>query len=308
MAKGCCGGSGCACKISGSGKVSVSGSGSADDPFVIDTDISIVGGHNQTFDTTIAGNGNNDDPWIISTTFAPTARLDDLPDVNTPVPTNGYVLAWSAATQKWVPQAPTTAAAGAVTHDNSMSGDGSVGLPLAVAPVTARYIATFTGGVGINDAGLLSMVRHFASAADRTAGIPIPAINQLTMLDTNPGIVWYWTGSIWAAVPTQTQWAALNGQFMMLSGPYTAGLPITIMTSQIATTTDSQGVFDVLLATDLTARSGILGIWFQETGAQAWSAVLYPNVDHVSATGYRLTDGSVLAGTPITGTATAVLY
>lgn len=43
-------------------------------------------------------------------------------------------------------------------------------------------------------------VARFANAAARTAGLASPALNQLTMLDSNPGVVDYWTGSVWTAV------------------------------------------------------------------------------------------------------------
>jgi hypothetical protein len=41
-------------------------------------------------------------------------------------------------------------------------------------------------------------VARFASAAARTSGLPAPVVNQLSMLDTRPGITQYWNGSAWA--------------------------------------------------------------------------------------------------------------
>lgn len=40
-------------------------------------------------------------------------------------------------------------------------------------------------------------VARFPSAANRTTSLPSPALNQLSMLDTRPGIVSYWNGSAW---------------------------------------------------------------------------------------------------------------
>jgi hypothetical protein len=40
-------------------------------------------------------------------------------------------------------------------------------------------------------------VARFPSAAARTSAISAPTLNQLTVLDTRPGVIEYWTGSVW---------------------------------------------------------------------------------------------------------------
>lgn len=305
---GCCGGSNCSCRITAepTSRISVSGSGTANDPIVLDLEAVRASSHNQTFDTISGGAGVASDPWTVETNFAPTAKLDHLPDVNVPTPTNGQVLSWNSSTSQWVAAAPTVAPTGAVSHDTTLSGDGSPATPLGVTPVTARLFGAFPTGVGLNDQGMLSVVQHFQNATDRTAALPLPSLNQLSMLDTNPGAVEYWNGSAWARLMGWAQWS-ITGQLLSLSGAY-AGSPVTMMTKQLSTTTDPFGVFDVLTAADLAGRSGVLTTFIQEMGAQPWKAMIYPNTDRISAVAYHLTDGTVLAGAPVTAVVQGLLY
>jgi hypothetical protein len=309
MPTGCCGGATCSCKLAveGDGPLAISGSGQPNDPFIFDMHVERASTHNITFDTIAGGDGTDTDPWTVETMFAPTAKLDHIPDVNAPGPTNGQVLAWNSSTSRWVAQAPTVAPTGAVSHDTSLAGDGSPATPLGVAPITARLLGTFATGLGLTDLGMTSVVQHFANAAGRTAAITVPVLNMLTMLDTNPGVVEYWTGSKWSVLPNQTTWTAVD-EFMQLSGDYTPGLPITVSIIQLNTTSDSLGVIDVLSAADLLGKSGVLAVNVQESGAIGWKAMVYPNVDRVSATAFRLTDGTPMAGQPLTATIQAVLY
>jgi hypothetical protein len=307
MPKGCCNDGNCSCKITTTGRMDVSGSGQASDPYVLSIEAAISGQDNSTFDTDITGNGALDNPWLVETSYAPTARLNDVPDVNVPGPTNGQVLSWNAATSTWVASAPTTAAAGAVQHDGTMVGDGSVGVPLSVVPIESRMLGSFVNGVGLTDQGLNSVVQHFPTAADRTAAIGVAAANMLTMLDTNPGVIDYWNGSAWVPLVSQTKFV-ISGQLLTLSAAYTSG-PVTVLSTQVSTTTDVNGVFDVLSATDLAGFSGVLSAQVQEIGTGTpWRAQVYPNVTKVSATAYRLDTGAVYAGVPVTATVIALLY
>jgi hypothetical protein len=43
-------------------------------------------------------------------------------------------------------------------------------------------------------------VARFASAAARTSGLPAPVLNQLSMLDTAPGVLDTWNGAAWTRV------------------------------------------------------------------------------------------------------------
>lgn len=309
MAKGCCGGSGtCACQIIGTGSITVSGSGLPTDPFVLDSETNFESSANKTFVTIIEGDGSAGDPYSPVVTFADTAQLDDLPDVLAPTPANGHVLSWDAAQAKWVPAPPTTAAAGSVVHDTSLDGDGSAGTPLAVLPSPNRLIGTFPNGIGLTDSGLAATTLKFVDEAVRTSVLPNPMLNQLTMLDTQPGVIEYWTGSAWSVLPNQTVWDVPAGAMLELSGAYTAGIPVTIMVLQISKTTDDQGHFDVLGTTELTGRSGVLTAVFTEQGATPWKAVLNASSNKIVGTAYRITDGSVMVGSPVIGSAQAILY
>jgi hypothetical protein len=308
MPSGCCHGSTCSCVISATGRISVDGSGQPNDPFVLDMEADFASVSNISFNTIADGSGTAADPWTIETQYASSSKLDHIPDVNAPTPANGQVLSWDTATARWIPRAPTTAPTGAVLHNTSLSGDGSAGNPLAVVPSTARLIGSFPAGIGLSDDGMSSVVQHFTDDADRTATLPTPTINTLSMLDSEPGILNYWTGTVWSLLPNQTTWVASGGELLQLSGGYTDGLSATVMIVQISTTTDTNGVFDVLTTLDLTGMSGVLAVNLQETGSLGWKAVVYPESNRIQAKAFWLTDGSPMSGSPVTATVQAILY
>jgi hypothetical protein len=64
----------------------------------------------------------------------------------------------------------------------------------------------------------------------------------------------------------------------------------------------------VLTAADLTGRSGVLAVNIQEVGSVGWKAMANPAVTKVTGTAYRITDGSLMAGTPVTAVVQAILY
>lgn len=302
----CCGGTGsCACKIEPGGRIAISGLGSLQDPFVISGDVGFKTTDNDTFDLGLTGDGTEDDPWNITVTFATTAKLVDMPDV-TGVPTNGQVLGWNSSTQKWEPKAPTAAASGSVATDTSLSGDGSVETVLQVREDPDRYLSTDAEGLGLNDDGINSIVRHFPDAASRTTADPAPVLNSLSILDSDPGRIDYWTGTEWAPQPTNVEVEAA-GELVGLSGSY-AGGPVVLFIKQFEEVTDSEGVFDVLSTTDLLGRAGVLAATVQESGSQAWQALVNAGTDTVQATAFRMDDGTLLASTSVTGTVTAWLY
>lgn len=311
MAKGCCGsGSGtCSCQIVGVGRIEIEGSGLPTDPFLVSIEAERTSVVNDTFVTTAGGAGTTADPWTVETTFnASSAKLDHVPDVNAPNPTNGQVLTWDGPTSAWVPRAATVAPAGAVLHDTSLDGDGSAGTPLAVLPSPTRMLGTFPTGFGLTDTGLASITRRFVDSAARSAAISTPMLNQLTMLDTEPGVIDYWTGAAWSVLPNQTVWEVPTGAMLELSGAYTDGLPVTVMILQVNGTTDGAGNFDVLGTPMLAGRSGVLSCVFTEEGSTPWKAMLNAVNNKIVGTAYRVTDGSVLAGSPVRGTVQTILY
>lgn len=307
----CCGsGSSCSCKISAGAGIEVSGSGTAVDPFVLSASVGFTVQDNPQFDLTMTGTGTATDPYTLEVQYAATSKLDDIPDVNATGATNGQVLAWNAATSQWVAQNPTTAPTGAVSHDTSLSGDGSVGTPLTVVVDATRFMGKTASGVGLTDPGVNSLVRHFTDSTARAAASPAPALNTLSMLDIDPGRLAYWDGSQWAPLPASFDiaYAGAGTEFLALSGPY-GGTRRTHYIKQFSGTTDASGNVDVLdAAVDLLGRGGVLSVMFQETGDLAFKAVLYPNVDRVSAHIYRISDGSPYAAQAFTGMVEAWLY
>lgn len=313
----CCGsGNACSCKISAGTGIQITGSGSPSDPFVLTASVGFDVESNSTFLLSINGTGTSDDPYTLSINYAPTAKLDDLPDVSVPAPTAGQVLGFDAGSGQWVAVAPTTAPTGAVTHDPSLSGDGSAPNPLSVVAVTNRFVGTFTSGglgngVGLSDAGINQLVRHFVDDTARAAANPVPALNTLSMLDTAPGRLAYWDGVQWAPLvgSFDTAYAGAATEFLALSGSY-LGSRRTHFISQFTGSTDASGIMDVLTPTDLSGRGGVLSVMFQETGPVgiAFKAVLFPNTDRVSAYVYRISDGTPYASFTFTGIVEAWLY
>jgi hypothetical protein len=291
----------------GQGGITIEGSGQPSDPFIIDAATYHTDSNNGQFLTTAVGSGTAADPYAIEVDYAPQAKLDDIPNVDTPTPSNGQVLTWDSSTSHWVAAPPAIAPVGSISHDTSLLGDGSAATPLGVVGHQARYIGVSPSGVGLNDSGMAAMVHHFSNDAARFASIPFPVSNMLSMLDTAPGVITYWNGTVWRPLPNQVGWVATEA-LLELSGPYAAGVPITMAVIQVDTTTDASGVFDVLGVADLAGRSGVLSVQVQETGAVAWHAMVFDNTNRVSATAYRLTDGSVMAGTPVTASVNAIMY
>lgn len=126
----CCGGSS-AVVIRGEGDVTVSGSGTVSDPYVVtgDIDLSIRALQTPTINTTIVGSGTSDDPYVISADLV--AGLSDLTDVQiTTTPTTGWVVLWDGSA--WVAGPAPTQEPGAVNVGGGIEGDGTVGDPIQI--------------------------------------------------------------------------------------------------------------------------------------------------------------------------------
>lgn len=304
----CCQGATCACKVSAveGGHLIVTGSGQANDPFLLTADVDFTVTDNLTFDMSLDGTGTGGDPWTLSVNFAATARLADFPDVSDTTATTGQVLAWNGTV--WAPAAPTTAPAGAVIHGASLTGDGSGGNPLAVVPESARLLQIAAGGVGLSDTGMRSVVRHFTDATARNSATPTPVVNQLSTLDTAPGRLDYWDGTQWAQVLDKVT-TVTGTAFLQLSGPYNGVTPITrLVNGAFSSTTDGTGTFTLLSTATLAGRAGVLTVQYQETGATAYRAVLNATGGQVVGKAYALSNGSPLVGAPVTGIYTAYVY
>jgi hypothetical protein len=301
----CCGQATCACVIQPGTGITITGSGTSQDPFIITAGSPLSVADNLIFDLTLNPANNQ-----LSVNYAPTAKLDDIPDVNAAGPTNGQVLGWDSATSRWTARAPTTAASGSVLHNTSLSGDGSAGTPLAVVVDTARAMVSGATGVGLSDAGINQLVRGFANDSARTSANPAPDMNTLSMLDTVAGEIDYWDGTSWQPVKDKLA-VDVAGEFMALSGPYGGTDRLTLVVRQVNTISDASGIFTVLDAATIGGYAGLVSVQFQESGSSPWKAVCYPDGDHVSAVAYQLLDpsgGLPWATQAITGTVQAWAY
>lgn len=309
----CCGGASCSCVIDEGTHVQIVGTGSPADPFLITADVDVQAVDNSTFDVHVTGFGTVASPWAIEVRYAATAKLNDLPDVTAPSPTNGQVLGWDSSTSQWTPRAPTTAAAGTVTHDTALTGDGSAGSPLGVNEDPARMLATAAAGLGLSDTGMNSIVRKFADATTRSSASPTPVTNTLSMLGTAPGKIDYWDGDSWE--PAGVFSLALSGQEMwQQSGPYTGVQRLTLMVRNVSQITDTNGVFDAIPATDLAGKAGVVTAIAQATGvsgvtlATPFTVVLTPSSGAIKGTAYRLDNGQPLPSVSINCTVLAIVY
>lgn len=304
----CCGGTGsCACKIEGGKNATVTGSGSVQDPYVVASDVALSVEDSTVFDLGLTGQGTLDSPWVLTVGYAATAGLNNIPDVNAPTPTNGWVLTWSNLEQRWIPGPPTTANAGTMTHDTSLFGDGSIGNPLGARPNETRYITTTASGIGLNDAGVNRLVRPFADAATRASASPAPTIGAISILNSVPGRLDYWDGSAWQPITNGIGLAIQTGQFLSLSGAYAGGQVIQYV-AQFSATTDVNGLFDVIPPANLSGRAGVLSVMVQESGTTAWKCIVHAATDRVTGTAYRVDTGAPYGGVVLTGVVTALLY
>lgn len=310
----CCGSTGsCVCKVVGSGNTSVTGTGSSQDPFVIEGISVLTSQGTEQFDLVIVGDGSVNNPWYVEVQYAPTASLDGLPDVDeTTPPTNGQVLAWDAAAGQWKPVAPTTAASGSVLTGNSVQGDGSSTAPLDVTVDPQANLTIRTTGLDLSDETLNRIVRFYVDSASRdadTLAFP-PADGTLSMIGTNLGQLDYWDGTTWQPLDNGIRLAIQPGEMLQLSGPY-AGGQVYHYVAQISEVTDANGDFEVIPAASLVDSAGVLSVNVQELGtANPYKAVVW--VDSVAgavmARAYRIDNGAAYVGITADAVVTATLY
>jgi hypothetical protein len=288
--------------------VDVTGSGGASDPFVISADMNLTVLDNTVFNLTLTGDGSVATPYQLTVAFAATASVKAFPDWSDTAPTNGQIPIWNNGLGMYVPGAQTTAPTGAVNHNTSLSGDGSVGSVLAVVHDPNRFTQTGASGIGLTDAGVNSTVRHFANAAARTAATIAPILNSLSILDSSPGDVDVWNGSAWVPFEAGALPVALGSSLLQLSGPYAGGRTQEVMAIRTVTT-NADGSFAALETLDLTFAAGVLSATITPVGNTAFITSVSGDIPG-QVTGYAFAPGSgePYAGVAITYQIVATVY
>ena len=242
----CCGSSGgCSCIINAGAGISVAGSGTVTDPYVVTStviDLSqfLVVQDTTSVNLTLTGTGIENDPLVLRATS--TLRMTELLDVEDPSggPAVGEVPIWvgSGSDGHWEFQPPPPSPAGAVNAGNGISGIGSVPDPLKIE---------FSGVWG---AGSLAGL-----GGDSTIGLPI-------YLDSN--------GDIRARPVSNPTWTDIQNKpttFTPSTHTHTASQITDLSTNGNAARVN--GIKITSTATSVTAPSSpsALDLWFFPKGS-----------------------------------------
>lgn len=130
MARCGCSGTSCSCLITGEGGISVTGSGSAANPYVITGGGALEVVDGLTVDLDLTGDGTIGSPY--SLTAEASIAVGDLTDVDDTNKTAGKVLAVNGAATGYELITAPTAAPGAIVSVDALDGDGSGGSPLTL--------------------------------------------------------------------------------------------------------------------------------------------------------------------------------
>ena len=214
-----CAGNVCSCLIVAGDGISVTGTGTSANPYIVDATSSTISGllrvtDTPTLDLTLGGAGSDADPYNISGVVR--VALTQLSDVNDPAgPATGEVPVWVAAAGSvpahWEFQQPPTTPPGAVTVGAGLLGDGSGGnaIRLAVSGTWGSGALANLGSdslagasVYVDTAGQIrSRPLGFEAVADgvRPAQYPGRAI-----IETGTKALYVSDGTTWRAIGTST--------------------------------------------------------------------------------------------------------
>lgn len=121
----------CACVITAGDGLLVTGSGTSNDPYVVQSKYEgtvVQGQDTATLNVTVTGSGPASDPYVVSGDV--TMPMSALTDVAAQSPADGDTLVWLV--DHWESQPPSTVPPGAVSTAQGLSGDGSQSNPLGV--------------------------------------------------------------------------------------------------------------------------------------------------------------------------------
>lgn len=155
MAKPCCGQTECGCAFAPGTNIEITGTGAVGDPITISAEFDIASifrvVDSETVDLRLSGGSGPDDPLTLQAFSS--VSVEDLADV-VGTPSDGESLVFDAATQTFVFDTLPPSPAGAVNAGNGISGDGTIGTPLAVATSGTWGVGTLAGLGGDSTIGL----------------------------------------------------------------------------------------------------------------------------------------------------------
>lgn len=169
IARNCgCSDAGCQCKVSAGEGISVTGSGTASDPFVITAEITTFVAAFLTQDTptvnmNLVGSGTVSDPFVLSASSA--LAMTQLSDWNDPGGLIvGDVPVWQG--DHWEGAVPIPVPPGSVNATGGITGDGTVSTPLRVNVSDTTTTTTSGLGIYVDTAGKLRAVAPASTSLD----------------------------------------------------------------------------------------------------------------------------------------------
>lgn len=130
----------------------------------------------------------------------------------------------------------------------------------------------------VNSLLMAQTVARFATAAARTSALTAPVLNQLSILDNRPGVVQYWTGSVWADVSPLVQGGVATGT-LNASGDLAVTFPRAFGATPAVTATAAGDAYLVSLmilgpsASGFSARFTYQGGIHSGVHSMNWTAV-----------------------------------
>lgn len=214
----CAGGGTCSCLVQGGPNITVTGAGSATNPYVVTSTATLAGAlvtvDTDTVDMHAVGSGTTDDPYVVSADAA--ISVEGLTDVDASDLAVGDVLVWDGDT--WVTAPPPVAPAGAVNVGAGLSGDGSAATPIKAATSGTWGVAPLAG---LGSDSLVGQPIYVDSNGQlRAAPLDTSALHvQWANVDGKPA-TFPTTWSQVAAKPTTfpASWTTVTGRPKILTG------------------------------------------------------------------------------------------
>jgi hypothetical protein len=96
----------------------------------------------------------------------------------------------------------------------------------------------------VNSYLMAQTVPRFTNTTQRSSQLTAPVLNQLSILDSRPGVVQYWNGSAWADAAPLVQ-AGNSVLTTNVSGIFTVGFPVPFAAIPVASVTNGDSASGV---------------------------------------------------------------